>query len=147
MPSINSKLFMNTILNYCDNKCRITLPQNYIKLIEVSGKNELIIIPCENTKIIAYNYAEWKKIESNIINENDGLYNFSKQHITKSIVIKVTKKGIIKISKKFIETVGILTNTKVVIIGMGKYFEIWNYKNYLKEIQKYFELFNDNILT
>jgi len=61
MPSINSKLFMNTILNYCDNKCRITLPQDYIKIIGASGKNKLIIIPCENTKLIEYYYDELKK--------------------------------------------------------------------------------------
>jgi len=81
------------------------------------------------------------------MNENDGLYNFSKQHITKSIVIKVTKNGTIKISEKFLGIVGILPKTKVVIIGMGKYFEIWNYENYIKEIKHYSELFNDNILT
>lgn len=140
-----SGTFLGSIGSSITNR-RVSIPQSFRELIALSARMLVVAVRGRNNTIYIYPMDVWKKLEADLEQGTDNQKQLLKMFRIYATVLKVEGPGRILLPKKLLEMAEI--ENKIVFLGEGKFFSIWNPENFQKyeeEIaQRYDEKLQEN---
>ncbi|MBN2017080.1 MAG: hypothetical protein JW794_02940 [Candidatus Cloacimonetes bacterium] len=125
---------------------RVSIPQSFRSLIALSSRMLVVAVRGRNKTISIYPMDVWKKLEEELEQGTEREKQLLKMFRVYASVLKIEGPGRILIPKKLLEIAEI--DNKIVFLGEGKFFSIWNpenFQNYEEEIaQQYDEKLEEN---
>lgn len=128
--------FLGTFKNSLSNR-RVSIPQNFRNQFAVDAKNRVIIVRGKMNTLYIYPYDNWKKLEEYLNNGSDTHQEMLRNLRLYATVLELEGPGRILIPKNLLEIVKV--NKKVIFLGEGSFFSLWNpkkfneYKNQIDE--------------
>ncbi|MBC8526371.1 MAG: hypothetical protein H8D22_05805 [Candidatus Cloacimonetes bacterium] len=134
-----SGTFMGTYENSITNR-RASIPSHFRKLISPAAKMQLIAVRGRLNTIYIFPLDNWKDLEEKLENGTNKQRKLLRRFRFYATPLTIEGPGRILIPQKLLDIASIID--KVIFIGEGKYFSIWNTKNYRKyesEIEKLYD--------
>ena len=142
-------LFLSTIINKMDAKCRVSVPSTFRNSFLKQSFKGVIAFPSYNNKSIdACGIDRMEKI-SNDLDENNKYskdeFDIVSLYFGEAEQLPFDKEGRIVIPKKLIDHAGL--SKEVLFVGLGPTFQIWNPKYYDEKRKKTLEKANKKDLN
>lgn len=127
-------MFLGTYKTYFTGKNRITLPKKFRK--ELGNQDTFYIILGQDGEIWGFNEEGWQKEAENMLkiplNKEEGRKQ-RRKFFSKAQDAELDSQGRFIISKEFVDWAKL--TQEILLIGAGDHFEIWNPRNWEKEIK------------
>jgi len=140
-----SGTFLGSIEGSITNR-RVSIPQSFRSLIALSARMLVVAVRGRSNTIYIFPMDFWKKLEQDLEQGTDKEKQLLKMFRIYATVLKVEGPGRILLPKKLLEIAEI--ENKIVFLGEGKFFSIWNpdnFQKYEEEIaQQYDEKLQEN---
>jgi division/cell wall cluster transcriptional repressor MraZ len=142
-----SGTFLGSVEGSITNR-RVSIPQSFRSLIALSARMLVVAVRGRSNTIYIFPMDFWKKLEQDLEQGTDKEKQLLKMFRVYATVLKIEGPGRILLPKKLLEIAEI--ENKIVFLGEGKFFSIWNpdnFQKYEEEIaQQYDEKLQENEL-
>ncbi|MBC8313452.1 MAG: hypothetical protein H8E33_04340 [Candidatus Cloacimonetes bacterium] len=129
-----SSSFLGQFENSVTNR-RISIPHSFRKLFTAKSKMKVIIVRGINNTIYVYPHDNWQKLQERLAensNEEKKLFRISSRFFREEL--KVEGPGRILVPERFLDLANI--KDRVIILGEGNYFSLWNPENFKKHLEE-----------
>lgn len=130
-----------------DEKWRMTLPTRYRESLRIHAENQLVsTIDTEERCLLLYPLPDWEDIQQKI--EALSSFNRTTRRIQRLLIghatdLNIDSNGRILLPQALREYANI--TRKVVLVGQGKKFEIWDEDHWLKQRDSWLEQSSNNL--
>ena len=125
-------LFLSTVLNKMDSKCRVSVPSAFRTSLKSQSFKGVVAFPSYNDNSIdACGIERMEKISNSLDSENDysrDEFDLISLYFGEAEKLPFDKEGRIILPKKLINHAQIKDN--VLFVGLGPTFKIWNPEHY-----------------
>ncbi len=139
-------MFRGKSIHSLDAKGRLSIPARFKEVLKGQYQSDKLFVTNKVKCLVAYPYEEWKKIEEKFGDTPlppPEIQRFQRYFIASAVECNLDSHGRILIPGHLREEAGI--EKEVVLLGMLKYFEIWNkaaLDEEFKVVRKRFDEFN-----
>jgi MraZ protein len=126
-------MFRGSSFHTIDSKGRIIIPARFRDVIKADGSYGVMLSRMDGA-LIAYTYAEWRKIESRILSlaeKSESMRRFRRVFIGGSFECPCDKQDRILIPQNLREYAGF--EKDIVLVGVLDHFEIWSRDSWNRE--------------
>jgi MraZ protein len=126
-------MFRGSSFHTIDTKGRIIIPARFRDVIKADGSYGVMLSRMDGA-LIAYTYAEWRKIESRILSlaeKSESMRRFRRVFIGGSFECPCDKQDRILIPQNLREYAGF--EKDIVLVGVLDHFEIWSRDSWNRE--------------
>jgi MraZ protein len=126
-------MFRGSSFHTIDSKGRIIIPARFRDVIKADGSYGVMLSRMDGA-LIAYTYAEWRKIESRILSlaeKSESMRRFRRVFIGGSFECSCDKQDRILIPQNLREYAGL--EKDIVLVGVLDHFEIWSRDSWNRE--------------
>lgn len=135
-----SGTFLGQFENSVTNR-RVSIPLSFRKQFSPASKMRVIAGRGMRNTISIFPWDNWKEMEARLEKGTDAEKNFLKKFRLYAALLTIEGPGRILLPKNLLDIANI--TTKIIILGEGKHFSLWNpdnFKKYLAEIDKEYDM-------
>ena len=109
-----------------DDKGRFAMPSKYRSPLEVSCEKKLIITVDPDGCLIIYPLPVWQQVEQGLISSPNRIRKLKRLLMGYATDCEMDKQGRVAISPALRQYAGLDKTRKMVLVGQGNKFELWN---------------------
>jgi len=141
-----SGAFLGTFENSLSNR-RVSIPQDFRKQFATAAKNRVTLVRGKMNTLYIYPFDNWKELQQKLSNGSNTQKEMLRRLRLYATVLELEGPGRILIPKNLLNIVKV--NKKVIFLGEGNFFSMWNpekFKEYKQQIDKdYDDMIEENI--
>lgn len=126
---IMSGTFLGQFKNSISNR-RVSIPQALRDQFSPASKNKVVAVRGRHNTIYIFPLDNWKELEARLEQGDGNEKTLLKAFRLYAAMLTIEGPGRILLPKNLVEMAGI--TDKVIFLGEGKYFSLWNDKNFEK---------------